>query len=170
MENWSSRRVTIAPSAELFDVPLEQPFGTIRAEAVRKISFRVLVDIGFQLRPVTLIIPDLLAARADGKQPTQDLDPIDRLLQFCSALANPLLQKIARLSKVLFNLLPFVNFRFQLRDELPVVDLECQKGKSASIPTPGDIDHQNQKQSHHAPHSDMDLSTFRKKSDHQRQQ
>ncbi len=36
--------------AELFDVALEQSFGAIRAEAVGKISFRVQVDIGFQLR------------------------------------------------------------------------------------------------------------------------
>ena len=70
----------IAPSAELFDVPLEQSFGAIRAEAVRKVSFRVLVDVSFQLRPIALVIPDLLAARTDGEQATQDLDPIDRLL------------------------------------------------------------------------------------------
>ena len=55
--NWISRRMAIAPSAELFDVPLKQSFGAVRAEAVRKISFRVLVDIGFQLRPVSLLGP-----------------------------------------------------------------------------------------------------------------
>ena len=169
MGNWSGGRVTIAPSAELFDVPLEQPFGTIRAEAVRKISFRVLVDIGFQLRPVTLIIPDLLAARTNGKQAAQDLDAIDGLLQFRSTLTNPLLQKVARLLQVCFNLLPFGNFLFQLRDELPVLDLECQKGKSASIPTPGDIDHQNQEQPDHASHGDMELAAFANESDGQGQ-
>ena len=36
-----------ATSAELFDVTLKQSFGAIRTEAVREVSFRVLVDIGF---------------------------------------------------------------------------------------------------------------------------
>jgi len=157
----------MAPSAELFDVPLEQPFGAIRAEAVRKISFRVLVDIGFQLRPVPLVIPDLLAARTDGKQAAQDLDAIDRMLQFRSALTNALFQKVTRLFQVLFNLLPFCDLGFQLCDEMPVADFQYQQRQSSPMPTPRDFDHQNEEQAHHAAHGDVEWAAFAKQPDHQ---
>ena len=99
--------MAIVPSAELLDVPLEQSLRAIRAKPVRKVSFGVLMDVGLQLRPVALVIPDLLATRTDGKQSAQDLDAIDCLLQLRGALRNALLQQVARLLKVFFNPLPF---------------------------------------------------------------
>ena len=56
--------------------------GAFVAIAVRELCVRIFRDIGFQLGPVTLVIPDLFATATNGQQAAQRFNLRQRRLQF----------------------------------------------------------------------------------------
>src|SRR5262245_33083267 len=112
--------------AKLLDVALKQSFSAIWTEPVSKVRFRVVMDVGFQLGPIPLVVPDFLAARTDGQKPAQDLDAVYRVLEFSGALGNTFFQKVACHFEVCFDLFPFRNLCLELAYETSIGNLKRQ--------------------------------------------
>ena len=56
--------------------------GTIGTQAMTEIGFGVGMEVGLQLIPEAIVIPDLFARGAHGKQATQSFYVVLRLLKF----------------------------------------------------------------------------------------
>jgi hypothetical protein len=67
---------------EALQQPRVELLCALRADAVAETGFRMFTDIGFQLRPITLIVPDLMAVSAYGQDPPQIPDLLKGFLEF----------------------------------------------------------------------------------------
>ena len=74
---------------------------TIRTDAVTELGFRMFSDVRFHQLPVSPVIADLLARRADRNEPPEDLDFLEGLFQFLSSLFQFLLPSLAAIHLLL---------------------------------------------------------------------
>ena len=65
----------------------EVNLGAIRTHTVGELRLRPVLDVGLHLIPVAMIVTDLLAAAADGKQATESLYLVQGLAQLLHALS-----------------------------------------------------------------------------------
>jgi hypothetical protein len=81
---WKSSMEGRAALSLSHEIRVEPP-DAIRTNAVREIRLRVFAHIGFNLIPISVIVPDLLAGSTDRQEATQHLDFSHGLLQFCNS-------------------------------------------------------------------------------------
>src|SRR5512135_3206583 len=63
---------------DFISVELDHAFGT---EAVAEFCFRMHADVRFDLSPITVVVADFFAIRADGQETPERVDLLHRLLQ-----------------------------------------------------------------------------------------